>query len=317
MKSVPSIIKPLFVYFILVAAVSCRKIPKSETPVAEAVHSNVPKGVPVEKRDPGEAFKKYWFAGEAEITSYDLQQARYGEMREGHAVLIFVTEPFRPDKQVKADQQQADNVQVLKLNSTKKFITGIYPYSIMSSTFYPVFIKQQALKVSASVQEWCGHVYMQLNNRAKFKVASYSYFESEGDQELELEKAALENEVWTQLRIDPSSLPTGTLSMVPSFEYLRLGHAKIQAYEVQARLQADDSISTYELTYPDLDRSLQIQFLTDFPHTIDNWSETYKSGFGPNARILTSTAKKIKTLKTTYWQQNGNKDVILRDSLGL
>jgi len=28
-----------------------------------------------------EAFKKYWYAGEAEITSYKLEQARYGEVR--------------------------------------------------------------------------------------------------------------------------------------------------------------------------------------------------------------------------------------------
>ena len=37
----------------------------------------------------GEEFNAYWYAGKAEITSYSLQQARYGELRDGHAVLIF------------------------------------------------------------------------------------------------------------------------------------------------------------------------------------------------------------------------------------
>ena len=38
--------------------------------------------------------KTYWYNSEAEITSYNLKQARYGEIHEGKAALIFVTEPF-------------------------------------------------------------------------------------------------------------------------------------------------------------------------------------------------------------------------------
>ena len=72
-------------------------------------------------------FKTYWYTGEAEITSYQLEQARYGEIREGKAVLIFVTENFLPQIQVKADEENPSNISVLKLNATKKFNTGIYP----------------------------------------------------------------------------------------------------------------------------------------------------------------------------------------------
>ena len=86
--------------------------------------------LPIQKRQLSTAFKKYWYAGKAEITSYKLEQARYGELRNGKAVLIYVTEPFSADKQVKADQNAPSNISVLKLNSTKKFLTGIYPYSI-------------------------------------------------------------------------------------------------------------------------------------------------------------------------------------------
>ena len=45
-------------------------------------------------------FNKYWYAGEAELNSYTLSQARYGENHEGEAVLIFVTEDFSKSKYV-------------------------------------------------------------------------------------------------------------------------------------------------------------------------------------------------------------------------
>ena len=117
---------------------------------------------PKPKTPLSDEFKAYWYAGEAEITSYKLEQARYGELRDGNAVLIYVTEPFLPKEQVKANNNNPENISVLKLNATKKFLTGIYPYSIMSSTFYPVHDNQHALKTSLSVQEWCGHVYSSL-----------------------------------------------------------------------------------------------------------------------------------------------------------
>ncbi|MGB2691994.1 MAG: septum formation inhibitor Maf, partial [Thermodesulfobacteriota bacterium] len=41
-----------------------------------------------------EEFKAYWYDGKAEITSYKLEQARYGELHEGYAVMVFVTEDF-------------------------------------------------------------------------------------------------------------------------------------------------------------------------------------------------------------------------------
>ena len=85
----------------------------------------------VDSNELSQAFKDYWYQGKAEITSYKLEQARYGEMRDGNAVLIYVTEDFLPEVQVKADRQNAKNIPVLKLNSTKNFNTGIYPYSIM------------------------------------------------------------------------------------------------------------------------------------------------------------------------------------------
>ncbi len=53
-----------------------------------------------------EQFKGYWYQGKAELTRYQLEQARYGEIHSGDAVLIFVTENFLLDKQVKHEHGQ-------------------------------------------------------------------------------------------------------------------------------------------------------------------------------------------------------------------
>lgn len=262
-------------------------------------------------------FNSYWYSNTAEITSYQLEQARYGEIREGKAVLIYVTEDFLPKEQVKADVQNANNIPILKLNATKNFNTGIYPYSIMQSTFYPVSNNQHAIKVSSSMQEWCGHVYAQLNNRKKFEITSHSYFQGEADQEFSLDKAILENELWTKIRIAPNDLPQGDIKIIPSLEYCRLRHKEIKAYTAKALLKNEGSTTTYTITYPELNRSISINFNNSFPYEIEGWTETFKSGFGSRAKELTTKATKIKQIKSAYWGKNSNKDELLRAELGL
>tara|TARA_R110002167_G_scaffold109512_3_gene279319 strand:- start:2594 stop:3490 length:897 start_codon:yes stop_codon:yes gene_type:complete len=297
--------------------VSCEeKIKEKKAGISQRVDATENNSEPV-KKPLSEAFKKYWYAGEAEITSYELQQARYGELRDGKAVLIYVTEPFLAEKQVKADGNNPDNIPVLKLNSTKNYLTGIYPYSIMSSSFYPVHDDSHAIKVSFSAQEWCGHVYAQLNNRDKFSVQSHSYFENEADELMELDKATLENELWNKIRINPKALPVGTFEMIPSLEYIRLSHNTLKAYKAITTLTVNGEISTYEITYPELGRTLHIDFTTVFPFGIEGWTESFKSGFGNNAKMLTSTARKIRSIKSPYWTKNSNSYLSLRDSLGL
>ncbi len=299
---------------LLFGLVSCKET-TSQIKEDLALHTTME--APVAARPISEEFKKYWYAGEAEITSYQLGQGRYGEIREGKAVLVYVTEPFLKDKQVKADGNNPDNIPVLKLNSTKKYLTGIYPYSIMSSSFYPVNDSGHALKVSFSAQEWCGQVYAQLNNREQFEIMSHSYFESEGDQELNLDKNILENELWNKIRINPEGLPVGAISIIPSMEYIRLAHKELKAYNATATLLENDGVSTYTLVYPELGRTLKINFTAAFPHTIEYWEDSYKSGFGSSAKTITSKATKIKSIMSPYWRKNSNSDLPLRDTLGL
>ena len=134
-------------------------------------------------------FDDYWYNGTGEISSYELKQERYGQVRQGDIVLVFVTEPFSQKKQVKLDRPQnagSDNVSILKLNNIRKFNTGIYDYSIITSTFTPVELEQHplTLKSTTSSQEWCGHTYTQLNlEGSKYRLQEFSYFESEGDKD--------------------------------------------------------------------------------------------------------------------------------------
>jgi hypothetical protein len=261
-------------------------------------------------------FREYWYSGKAEITSYILMQERYGEIREGIAVNIFVTEDFLPNEQVKANNTSTENISVLKLNQMKNFNTGIYPYSIMTSAFSPISTTDHALKVSNSVQEWCGQVYMQLNNRNNFEIESHSYFQGEADQNLTLPKTWLENELWNLVRINPEELPTGDVMIIPSFEYLRLRHKEIKEHNAFASLKQGDSITIYTLNYPDLQRQLMLFFHSTFPYEIEKWEEVNAADQNDTLRLKT-TAIKMKRMRSAYWKENGNDSAHLRDSLGL
>lgn len=294
---------------------SCKEKPKTNSDTLAMLSTEIKTEAP--KKELSQEFKDYWYNGKAEITSYNLEQARYGEMREGSAVLIYVTEPFLPDAQVKADNSNKSNIPVLKLNTTKNYITGIYPYSIMTSSFYPVHDNQHALKVSFSAQEWCGHVYAQLNNKDDFEIMSHSYFESEGDQDYQIEKAILENEVWNKIRVNPENLPIGEIKMIPSLEFIRTTHEEFKAYKAITSLTEVDGMNTYEISYPELERTLKINFENKFPYLIESWTDTFHDGFGDNKKVLTSKGTRINRITTPYWQQKSNKDLSLRDSLGL
>jgi len=298
-------LKSSLLIFSALLILGCKEQPKTDTKTTYNQVESVTEKTKLPAFKTNRQFNDYWYSGQAEITSYQLEQSRYGEIRTGTAVLVFVTEPFLKNDQVKADQNNPSNINVLKLNATKKFNTGIYPYSIMQSTFYPVANNQHALKVSASVQEWCGHVYTQLNNREQFQVSSHSYFQGEADQNFNLEKNILENQIWTQLRIDPNSLPVGNIKIIPSLEYTRLNHTPLKAYNAFA----ENKPGQYTLKIKDLDRQLTIKYNPSFPYTIQSWEETQNRN--------TTKATKIKTLQSDYWNKKSNSDLELRQTLGL
>lgn len=266
-------------------------------------------------------FADYWYSGKAEVTSYSLSQARYGGSHPGYAVLIFVTEDLSRSKQVKLDDPARagrDAVKVLKLNHIKKFNTGIYRYSTMSSVFSPVD-GSRPLKVTLSSQEWCGHVFMQLNRRrGGYSGASFSYFESEGDERFNLPDVFLEDEIWTRARIDPGSLPTGRIRIVPNLLITRLLHTDPVPEPADASvLSPREGITRYSLVFPQTQRVFEMDFETEFPHRIVSWREEYESGWGSGAKRLETAATVKKRILTDYWAKNSPPDAAMRKQLGI
>jgi len=121
--------------------------------------------------------------GRAELNGYVLTQPRYGQLRKGYAVLIYVTEPFSRSRRVKVDRydpRNPDHFTALKLNHIRRFQTGIYDYAVMTSVFAQPLKGMRPIKVSFSSQEWCGHVYEEVHfEPSRARLRTNSYFEGE------------------------------------------------------------------------------------------------------------------------------------------
>ena len=264
-------------------------------------------------------FGSYWYQGKAELSRYDLHQVRYGQIHNGDAVLIFVTEDFLPEKQVKYEYGPApDNLaKVLKLNFTRKFYTGIYPYSMMSSVFTPLN-ESRTFKVTTTVQEWCGHTFLQLNARKdKYHGRLYSYFQGEGDSEFELDNVILEDEVWTKLRLNPGNLPIGEIKIIPGTQYQRLLHIEPAVHQAVTTMNSmKNGHSEYRIEYSSLKRSLIIRFDSEFPHQISEWEEIHEPVLGQGNMMITR-ATRTNSILLDYWNKNRIEDKVLLDQLGL
>ncbi len=276
---------------------------------------------PAEKPMP--EFSAYWFAGKAELNRYRLQQAQYGKLNPGEAVLIFVTEDFRTDTQVKSESDVSRDraVPVLKTNISRKFVTGIYDYSLFTSVFTPVQnnLFPNTLKVSTSAQEWCGHSYLQVNYRNNgYQVGGRSYFEKEVDENYAIEKAMLEDELWNRIRLNPDKLPTGNVRLIPGTMSARLRHKTLEPLTATAKLTDYEGVlfpgkflRAYTVQYPTDDRTLMIVFERTFPYRIVGWEETYPT----KDALLTSRAVLTKTIQNDYWNHNQPADSTLRAEL--
>ncbi len=181
-------------------------------------------------------FESHWQDGKAELDGYRYTVTRYGQPREGTAVMIFVTEPFSDRKRVKVDDPNAnptDTFEALKLNFVRDFQTGIYDYNTMSS----LFVRSRdfsPVKISFSSAEWCGHVYEEmLFQGARIADRYSSYFEDEsGSREIDLREMGLaEEELFIRLRgLRGDWLKPGERRRVPflaSAFYRRLAHAPL------------------------------------------------------------------------------------------
>jgi hypothetical protein len=195
----------------------------------------------------------------------------------------------------------------------------------MTSIFSPVdYQKFRTLKVTSSSQEWCGNTFMQLNFRNnKYHAEVRSYFQKEGDQDTDLPVGWLEDELWTRIRLAPTTLPVGEVDLIPSLQYLRLWHNEVKPQKAVVSIQTitDKNVSAnplevYSVEYKEIPRKLVIRFEKEFPYSIVEWEETQPGGFG-DSKPLTTRAIRTNSILLDYWNTHRVEDGIYRKKLGL
>lgn len=270
-----------------------------------------------------ELFWRHWSDGKAELSGYELVQPRYGELRRGRAVLVYVTEPFSRSKRVKVDRHDPsnpDHVVVMKLNHVRRFQTGIYDYGLLTSVFVDPNDDFRPLKISFSAQEWCGHVYEEATFDAdRAAVNTRSYFEGETTEAtLPLPEGTLSEDA---LYIAVRQLGGEKLAamkaegVLPGATFRRLQHKPLALHA--APLSWDGSpkrvdvpagafeVAEARYTRPD-GTTCTFQVEVPYPHKIVGWSCTD----GEHARLTGST-------RLPYWQTHGEGDEKLLQQLGL
>ena len=262
-------------------------------------------------------FAQYWFEQGAEIATYQVTYNRYAQKRKAKEVFVFVTEDFNRSKQVKADRQTKDKnvVPILKLNRIMRFTTGIYDYSLMSSVFSAYNREdksyQDTLKLTTSLQDWCGQSFIQINKKGgQFHNRHFSYFEKIGDKKRVYPKGAiLEDSLWTWLRLSPQSIPRGKVKMLPNLQTLYLNAIEPKVYNATISfVDVSNTRSKLLLKYSQLGRILEIEFAKSFPHYIYSYKDVIIKG----GKLYSNGAELISLSHSFYWEKSRKKDKSLR-----
>lgn len=266
-------------------------------------------------------FWKRWGDGKAELSGYRVTVMRYGKPRAGTVVLIYVTETLDRNTLIKDDGPlpAARRLPVLKLNRMTKFLTGIYPYSVMTSVFSPVDAwfgeRFTPVKVALSSQEWCGHVWHQIRPEPR-RVWSHlrSYFKEEGerDEALAVPPGTLyEDALFIQLRELDGPFNGGrdwSGTLMPSLWSVRKRHRPLAG--VAATIRRSDArrgeVAVTRFTVERGAHRLVIDVEKAAPRRILGW----RTSDGERGEIL-------KTARLAYWRLNGPEGVAYRKQLGL
>lgn len=271
------------------ALVACEGAP-SPAPVAARAH-------PFQRPAGGASaeFWERWGDGRAELASYRGTVVRYGAPRDAEMVLVYVTEPLDRRTLIKDDAAPAEaQLQTLKLNAMLRFQTGIYPYSVMTSTFAPVeefagLPRFGPAKITLTAQDWCGHVFAGAwREPDALALETRSYFAdpgdaSEGDSErrVELSRDVLfEDALFVQLReldgpflgrpAEPSGEgPIWEGRIVPALWSARRDHRPVapEPGSIRVRREADQVIFEVAIGA----RMLTVRVTDDDEHAIAGW----------------------------------------------
>ncbi len=271
-----------------------------------------------------DAFWEAWGDGRAELSGYRMTVTRYGAPRPAELALIYVTEPHDRRSWIKDDGAEGRNrVEVLKLNQNVEFMTGIYPYSVMTSIFAPVepwFDEPfTPVRVTHAVQEWCGaYSHLVWPAPGRFRSLRLSYFEHEGETlgETRVARGTLyEDALLIQLReLDGPFADGGDWEgeLVPELWRLRTGHRGTEP--VAARIIRDEgtwdhagtevAVTRFTLEAGDYRRVFRVE--RDAPRRILSW----ETSTGESAEL-------IATERLAYWELNRPGDEAWRERLGL
>src|SRR5690606_4294986 len=108
--------------------------------------------------------------------------------------------------------------------------TGLLP-RVLSTRLYDPFDPRlpSPLGATASALSWTDTRYQQWRrDAAGFRVLTRSALEP--DAEAALPELLLEDQLFTQIRLDPSALPVGLRSLVPGLHFLTLEHLPLRGY---------------------------------------------------------------------------------------
>lgn len=259
--------------------------------------------------EPSPEFKDYWYDGKAETSTYKIERNRYGEIRTGNLSLIFVTEDFSDTYNTKIEQPDDQSIPVLKMNWNEQFQTGIYPYTIMTSSFNSIK-NRFPIKVSCGIQEWCGNSYMELNKEKDFNVSTFSYFQGERAVDRNMPVTYMEDGFWSLIRINPSELPNGEVKVIPSFSYLRMDHVDLKDYTAICRNEVANQHGLFSIDYVDLNRALRIKYDPEFPHTILGWEIFRECEDCAEGTTVDMRAEIIQSSRLDYWNLNSVEDSV-------
>lgn len=289
----------------------------------------------------GDTFDTHWQDGRAELNGYRYTVTRYGQPREGTAVLIYVTEPFSESGRVKVDDPKKnpkDTFEALKVNFVREFLTGIYDYHTLTSVFTRTRDFSPA-KITFSSAEWCGHVFEEMLFE-KYHIADryLSYFEGESDLRriTHRENSLTEEELLVRLRglrgdwIRPGERKN--VPLLPSTFLRRLTHRSLgwttarieRARGVETVRVPAGRFETSAVTVTTEQRVGKFWIESAYPHRIIRWEWTPAAGAGAAAaRSRGNPAEGLDrgeltgSARLAYWTLNGPGGERYRRELGL
>lgn len=282
-------------------------------------------GLPdVPKATASSAFWGHWGDGRAELSGYRLVTRRYGELREGEVVLIYVTEPHDRRVWIKDDDaREPHRAEVLKLNVHREFLAGIYPYSVLTGVFAPVddwdVERFSPVKLTMTAHEWCGSYFAGVwPGPGRFRALRLSYFPEEGERAglvPAAEGALYEDALLIQLReLDGPFARGGDWegSLVPSLWEVRRGHRDLEPGPATLTRREGERegvpVTRFVLRHGGRTRTFEVERAP--PRRVLGWRIQEGGAELEEARLL-------RTVRLPYWRLNAPGDEAYRAELGL